>query len=262
MTPPRDPGAAPADGRGASVLKWVVFVVGVLCLAACLLALPCTQQIRDGEGWVESANHVKVIGLALRTYHEVNGRLPPAVVRGKDGRPLYSWRVLLLPYLEQEGLYERFALDEPWDSPHNKPLLEDIPRWYLSPEARDDAPGLTRYQVFVGPGTAFERDGLTWGDFPDGLSNTLLVVAAGDPVPWTKPEDLAYDPGKPLPPLGHLFSRPAVKVLCYPVTTEQGFLGCFADGSVRFLRGDAGEGAVRALITRNGGEKVDPARLE
>src|SRR5262249_56551491 len=51
MTLPRDPGGAPADGRGTSVLKWVVFVVGGLCLAACLLALPCTQQIRDDEGW-------------------------------------------------------------------------------------------------------------------------------------------------------------------------------------------------------------------
>jgi hypothetical protein len=188
----------------------------------------------------------------LRSYHEVNGRLPPAALRGKDGTPQLSWRVLLLPYVEQEALYSEFHLDEPWDSPHNKKLLARMPKIYAAHGTLPAEPYATNVQVFVGPGTAFERDGLTWDDFPDGLANTLLVVAAGDPVPWTKPEDLAYDLGKPLPPLGHPFHK----------SGKAGFLGCCADGEVHFIRSGADEAAVRALITRDGGERVDLARLE
>ena len=155
-----------------------------------------------------ACDQLRQIALAMHTYHGDHGRLPPAVVRDdKDGRPLYSWRVLLLPYLEQNALQGRFKLDEPWDGPHNKPLAETTPKCYLLPLGQD-APGLTRYQVLVGPDTAFERDGLSASDFPDGLANTLLVVEAGQPVPWSKPVDVAYDPLKPLPPLGGIFTKP------------------------------------------------------
>jgi hypothetical protein len=121
--------------------------------------------------------------------------------------------------------------------------------------------GLTRCQVFVGPGTVFERDGLTWGDFPDGLANTLLVVETGEPVPWTKPADLAYDPGKPLPHLSGVFTMP-VRFLCYEIKRRPGFTAYFADGSVRFTRSDTDEKTIRALITRDGGERVDVTKLD
>jgi hypothetical protein len=212
--------------------------------------------VRDGEGWAESAASLKQIGQALLSYHEANGKLPPTVARDQDGRPLYSWRVLLLPYLEEGPLYNRFKLDEPWDGPHNKALLEKTPRCYQRMLGGDDAPGLTRYQVFVGPGTAFEQDGLTWDDFPDGPANTILVVEAGQPVPWTKPADLPYDPEKALPPLGSVYAKP-YHFLCYEVGRTPGFNACFADGATRFLSGKTDEKVVRSLITRNGGEKVD-----
>jgi hypothetical protein len=124
-----------------------------------------------------------------------------------------------------------------------------------------DRAGRTRYQVLVGPGTAFERDGLTWDDLPDGLANTLVVVEAGEPVPWSKPADLAYDPNGPLPPLGGPFSKP-VHALCYEVGRSRGFNACFADGSTRFLRSTTAEQTLRALITRNGGERVSLPGLE
>jgi hypothetical protein len=169
--------------------------------------------------------------------------------------------VLLLPYLEGDRLYQQFHLDEPWDSPHNKKLLDRTPRCYEPALGGNDQPGLTRYQVFVGPGTAFERDGLTWDDFPDGLAGTFLVVEAGEPVPWSQPADLVYAPDKPLPPLGGVFTRP-VHVLCYEVQRRPGFNACFADGSTRFIRSMADEKAVRALVTRDGGEKVNLSGLE
>ena len=201
------------------------------------------------------------IGLALHDYHDANGHLPPAVVYGKDHKPLYSWRVLLLPFLQEGQLARQFKLDEPWDSPHNKKLLGEIPRCYRQILGEPDAPGQTHYQVLVGPGTAFERDGLTLLDFPDGTADTIVVVEAAESVPWTKPADLAYDPVKPLPALGVGFGKP-VHFLCYEVNWRPGFTACFADGSRRFIYSSTEEKTIRSLITRNGGEKINWSKLD
>src|SRR5688572_17499002 len=111
------------------------------------------------------------MGLAMHNYHDANGALPAAAIRGKDGKPLLSWRVSLLPYIEQDNLYKEFRLDEPWDSPHNRKLLGRMPSTY-SPFSRKETPEpyTTYYQVFVGPGAAFEgREGKKLKeDFPDG----------------------------------------------------------------------------------------------
>jgi hypothetical protein len=164
-------------------------------------------------------------------------------VYGKDGKPLLSWRVLLLPHIEQKELFERFRLDEPWDSPHNIRLLPLMPATY-APYRRGvkTKPGYTYYQVFVGKGTAFEEKvAISIGkDFPDGTSNTILVVEAGEPVPWTKPEDLAYAADKPLPPLGGI--------------RKEGFRVTMADASGRIVGKHVSESTIRAAITRNGGD--------
>src|SRR5262245_28247263 len=147
------------------------------------------------------------MGLALLEYADAHGRLPAAAVRSKDGKPLLSWRVLILPYLEQKPLFDKFKQDEPWDSPHNVRLLGEMPRTYAHfYGAQAPEPYMTFYRVFVGKGTAFEgREGLSLkDDFPDGLSNTLLIVEAAEAVPWTKPDELPYEPAKPLPRVGGL----------------------------------------------------------
>jgi hypothetical protein len=152
--------------------------------------------------------------------------MPPAVVYGEEGKPLYSWRVLILPYIEQNDLFQEFHLNEPWDSPHNIRLLEKMPATYAPPAGK--AWKVPQYHtvchVFVGRGAAFEgREGLRFPrDFTDGTSDTLLVVEAGKPVPWTKPEELAYDPDGPLPDLRGLF--------------RDGFRAAMGDGSVCFVR--------------------------
>jgi hypothetical protein len=224
--------------------KWTVAAL-VVCLT-CGLLLPCVQTVREDEGWKRSAFSLGCVGRALRSYCEQNGGLPPAVVRAKDGRPLYGWRVLLLPHLEQDDLYKQFHLDEPWDSDHNKRLLAKTPRYYEPVGGGPDPPGLTRYQVFVGPGTAFERDGLTWEE----VSNTLLIVEAADPVPWSMPADLPYDPDRPLPSLGGPYGKP-VRLLGYQSWRTPGFDACFADdASARFIPRDTDEKTLRGLIAR------------
>jgi Protein of unknown function (DUF1559) len=105
-------------------------------------------------------------------------------VYGPDGTPLYSWRVLVLPYIEQDELYKEFHLDEPWDSEHNIRLLDRMPRTYRAPTHKRSKLPLnhTVCHVIVGPGTPFEGPGgIKLGDFPDGMSNTFLLVEAGEP---------------------------------------------------------------------------------
>jgi hypothetical protein len=179
----------------------------------------------------------------MHNYEATHGRLPPAAVCGPDGKPLLSWRVLILPFMEQGDLYKQFRLDEPWDSPHNIRLLERMPVLYAAPgrKAKRMPPYHTVCQVFVGKGAAFEGSkGLRWKDFKDGTSSTLLIVEAGRPVPWTKPEDLVYDPDGPLPELTCLF--------------RDGFRAAWADGSTSWVPKRASEASLRAAITRNGGE--------
>jgi hypothetical protein len=155
---------------------------------------------------MQAANHLKQISLAFHSYHDQHGRLPPAVVRDAAGKPLHSWRVLLLPYLEQDVLYLEFHLDEPWDSPHNLALLSRMPKVYGSPEVQPAEPFHTFLQVITGPGTAFDGGKITFPkDIPDGMMNTFLVVEAGEAVPWTKPIDVVYDPNDPIPELGGMF---------------------------------------------------------
>jgi hypothetical protein len=198
--------------------------------------------LKESQWRTQSEGHLMQIGWAMSIYHNKHGRFPPAVVYGKDGKPLYSWRVALLPYLGQEPLYRQFKLDEPWDSEHNKKLLDQMPEVYTAPWLdRKAKQHKTYYQVFVGPRAAFEgRTGLRIADFTDGTVNTLLAAEAAEAVPWTAPGDLIYEPGKPLPKLGGHFKR--------------GFHAVFASGSVRFFPADEPETALRAYITRNGRE--------
>lgn len=201
---------------------------------------------------------MKQLLLAMQQYEDVHGRLPLAALCDNHGSPLLSWRVLLLPHLEHEELYRQFRLDEPWDSAHNRTLLQRMPTVYATPPNMpvnvEAEPFTTYYQVFVGNGTAFENRIRVASllDFPDGASRTALIVEAGNAVPWTKPVDLAYDEHQPLPPLGGIFTGKRRFNLFEPDRVKGFHIG-LADGYVRFVKSEISEETLRALITRNDG---------
>ncbi len=219
-------------------------VVAVAPVSVALL-LPAVQSARAAARRVTSMNNMKQIMLALLNYHSVHKKFPPAYATDADGNPTVSWRVLILPYIEQQMLYEKFKLDEPWDSPHNKPLSETVVPIYQSPGS-NARPGWTNYLGAAGEKALFTgKDGTRIADIRDGSSNTVAVVEASDDkaVPWAKPVDFEYDPDDPMAGLGGV--RPG------------GFIAAFCDGSVQFISDSMDEQVLKALFTRNGGEVIN-----
>jgi hypothetical protein len=189
-------------------------------------------------------NNLKQIGLALQNHNDINRALPENIY-SKDGKtPLLSWRVQILPFMEEEQLYRQFKLDEPWDSEHNKKLLPLIPRNYMHPVMKTDVVGGTFHQSFVGKPDHKLHPRLIEGKitkmtiqgFANGLpGNTITVAEAATAVPWTKPEDIAFDPDGP---------RPAV-AKCWP---KDSFLAMFGDGSVKLMAGDTKDEELKRMI--------------
>jgi hypothetical protein len=208
------------------------------------LLLPAVQAAREAARRNVSMNNMKQIQIAMLNYHEAKGTFPAA--KGGEGSQL-SWRVHLLPYLDEAPLYERFHLDEPWDSEHNRALIAQMPAVFENPSA-DLPAGKTSYLAVTGPGTAFGEGniGPAVRDFRDGTSQTIVLVEA-DPdqaVEWTKPQDWQYDPTNPTNGLGS--------------PQRSGFLAATADGMVRYFDIGTDAGLINAMMTRDGGEQVIP----
>jgi hypothetical protein len=190
---------------------------------------------------VQGTNKLKQLALAFHNYHSAYGTFPPPAIYDKDGKPLLSWRVLILPFVEENELFKKVHLDEPWDSAWNKKLFERMPAVYLA-EVEGGKPGETYYQGFKGVGALFDgQKGKRLRDITDGTSNTFLIVEAGKSVPWAKPEDIPYDAAKPIAKLGF---------------RKDGFLAAFCDGSVRKIPDSTPVETLRAYITPNGGEVI------
>lgn len=190
---------------------------------------PAFRAAREEGRRMQSANNLKQLGLAFHIHHDAKMSLP-AQYRANAGKKLLSWRVELLPYLEQKELYEQFHLNEAWDSERNRKLIEKMPEVFassaLSPEQK--AKGLTSYLAPSGKGMIFDgTDSTRFASITDGLSNTVMVVevAADSAVAWTKPDDLPVDLGMPLKKLSGQGQK----------NNRKGFFTLFADGSVHFL---------------------------
>jgi len=202
------------------------------------MAMPVPREARN-------QNNLKQIGLALHNYHDTYRGFPDPAIRDAEGKPLLSWRVAILPFVEQAELYNQFRLDEPWDSEHNLALVEKMPPVYKHPSSEAPA-GQTVYQAIVGEEIGLMLEGQTgFRNITDGTSNTIAAVEVEDEfaVPWTKPEDVAIDPNDPWPALGG-HNTEGVNVL-------------FFDGSVRLIPYWLEPDKLWHLLTRGGGEVVE-----
>jgi hypothetical protein len=225
--------AAAGIVAGALGILWTLTLGIIVSSQINLLSAP---QARG-----RSSNNLRQMALAMNTYALTYDLEFPPAGGGRNMHPQLSWRVALLPFLEEEVLYRKFNLNEPWDGPNNLRLLGAMPSVYAMHDA--DAPGLTRYRVFVGPRAAFDlprADGKTARgrrvrDFP-AVGKTILIAEAADAVPWTKPDELEYDPDKPLPRLSRLSGAGAQVAM--------------GDASVRFLDPQLSDWELRRMIER------------
>jgi hypothetical protein len=208
---------------------------------------PCHPDNPRLPGWrAKSANNLKQLALGMHSFHDLYKGFPFAQSDGRHKQGRLSWRVALLPFLGETTLWQQFNLNEPWDSPTNKRILDTLPMpaVFKSPREQPGAHNKTYYQVITGPKTI-------WADeqiqpkllrITDGTSNTFMIVEAKRPVYWTQPEDIVFN-GKEVPALGGIFC--------------DDFHVALADGSVQFVtRHRMSAQTLKALMTATGGEDI------
>lgn len=250
--PSSSDGATTATGGSSKNVVFVlslVLAVAVLCggIVVAVLRPPITAALESSR-----IAHLKHIAVALGSYESKWGTLPPAYLADEQGRPQHSWRVLILPELDQSELYEQYDFDKPWNSPENLEVARRMPAIYQCPRcpqaAEPGEPGLTHYQFVTGPNTLFEGDVAPSGeDILDGRSMTLKVVESPQQVIWTQPQDLAFKD---------------LDCLTDPDDDHPtNFSALMCDGSCRFLPKDIDPRILRLLVTPRDGEVVEHAQL-
>jgi hypothetical protein len=233
-------------GLGLLVMERVK-VIEKVAPADKAVAANVAKKMRQAADRGRSVKNLSTMALAMWNYLDAYKSFPLHAIYDKDGKtPLLSWRVSLLPFLEQNELFMEFKLDEAWDSPHNKKLIAKMPKVYAPLASNSREKGLTYYQVFTGKETLFDgTNRIAPRGIRNGASNTLLIIEAKEPVIWTQPADLTLPQDKEkMPGVGGQFQDRTTLALC--------------DGSVHFpLTQNLTPQVLRALVTPNGGEVVD-----
>jgi len=210
------------------------------------LLLPAVQAAREAARRAQCVNHEKQIVLALHNYHDVYGVLPPLYTVDEEGNPLHSWRVLILPFIEQRTLYESIRLDEPWDSEYNRQFHEAMPFIYGCPSAR--LSGCTYSGIaggsFIPAKEAESVLGLKFSDVTDGLSNTIAIVEILKPFNW-------------MDPTADVSVEDIVQTIGMGSFHPGGMNVALLDGAIRFIPSDTASDILRSMATPSGGEPLD-----
>jgi len=209
-------------------------------------------------------NNLKEIGLALHNYHDTYGAFPPAYVPDKNGRPMHSWRVLILPFMEYRVLYDLYDFGEPWDGPNNRKLMAEVPHYYVCPSrtaSNAQSRSQPSYFAVVGPKTMWpeaESRRIKEIQGADGTSQTLLVIEAHVPdVAWSEPRDLSFDEAMRL-----LSSQDSSRLGGHLIEDffyerYSGRHAVLADGSVHFLRPGLPRDTAAAVLTIDDGRSLE-----
>lgn len=238
--------------RGIAAICLVILVIAVVYL------WHGVQNAREAARYCWCNNQFKQIGLAMHTYHQAYGCFPPAYVADATGRPMHSWRVLLLPFMEQDERYQRYKLKESWNSLNNAKIVDwpvnpeepGNPPMYLCPSDYDAGRCDTSRFVFVGPNTVFPgSQTANLGNLPDGSSNTALGSEMSESgVHWMEPKDFNVEEMS-----FKINDKDRISVRSnHPHIVNISF----ADGSVRSVKDDIDPKLLKALITIDGGEDV------
>ncbi|WP_437186590.1 DUF1559 domain-containing protein [Planctomicrobium sp. SH668] len=172
---------------------WVILVSLIALTVAPIVAYVWGQKVEEKIRWT-TREQLITIGQALRQYHEDYNSLPPAFVSNESGTRMHSWRVLILPYLGENELYQEYDFAQPWNSDSNSKLIDKIPKSFRHPRPGKRV-GATQTLAIVGdkgawPGTT----PLQYEQVTNTLSNTISIVA--DPesdVVWTSPDDVSFE---------------------------------------------------------------------
>jgi prepilin-type processing-associated H-X9-DG protein len=253
-----------AAGRSSSgwlVVLAILLPVAFLAILAIVgvviaLVLPTIQASRESTRQAECRNNLQRIGLAFKRYHDEHGCFPPAYLADENGKPMHSWRVLILPQLDEESLYAEYDFDHPWDSPENQALADLMPDVYSCPSDWGTLSAETSYMMLVGPGTISDGPGTTSMDeITDGKDRTIVLVETADNLAyWMEPTDLATAG------LSFRVNDPASEGI--QSKHSGGAHALFADGSVHFLPDSISPADVEALSTIGGDEKIDNIYLD
>ena len=233
------------------VVLGLLFVVGAAFIGIMTAwTIPAARSSQQAAMRAPCNSNLQRIGVAMQAYHAKHGSFPPAYVPDENGRPVHSWRVLILPYLGEQALYDQYDFDEPWDGPNNMLLADRMPAVYGCPASFTGFSSRTTYMMVVGPGTISDGPGTTrLDDVADGPSETILVVegnASG--VKWLEPKDVLVEETD----FGVNSSEEGV--------FSDHFGGAhvlFCDGSVRFLSDMTDPDVLRGMTTIDGGETAD-----
>jgi type II secretory pathway pseudopilin PulG len=237
--------AKAGGGMGIVAMVLAIVLMGSICVIGVLVALllPAVQAAREAARRQVSLNHLKNLSLAMQNYHDAYNAFPPAVVTDDSGQPLYSGRVLLLPFLEEKPLYDKFDKTQAWDSPANLAFSQQDLQIFTDPSTAKRIPGQTDYLFVVGKGTVLDPPGSYPGmaKITDGTSNTMFMVEIKNSgIRWTEPKDLDISRPMSLPPGNH----PNVN------------LAVFYDGHTAALTKNTSPQLIRDLSTCAGGEQI------
>lgn len=237
-------------------------------VVAALLFLACARFVQNARDQARESvcnGHIYKMVFAMYLYHDQHGRLPPPYIADKAGRPMHSWRVLLLPYLGYQELYDEYSFDEPWNGPNNLKLHNKMPDVYRCPNGCEENSSRANYFVVVGANTAFPADrSVTIQDFPglidgdvmitdDPATTALVIESATRTTNWLEPNDILID---------EVLDESNFQQMLDESSDRKGIGVAFADRKYIRISSRPSAEDLRSMWTIQGGEFLNRASLE